>query len=164
MKKLNILDLIIIFVIIFVLAFGVCRIFFFGKSSGSDNAKNASKIISDKAVATTTFEIKKLKNIAADAILEGVACYDDKGNYMGEIKEVTKKVYYEYNVNEYNKFVKSTFHDRITVNFKVDVPGRATYSGFVCQDMKHLGVGAIKYVVVNGIKLEAAVSDIEVSY
>ena len=93
MKKLNILDLIIIFVIIFVLAFGVSRIFFFGKSSGSDNAKNASKIISDEAVATTTFEIKKLKNIAADAISDGVSCYDDKGNYMGEIKEVTKKIY-----------------------------------------------------------------------
>lgn len=164
MKKFNILDWFIIFIIIFVVAFGVCRIFLFGKSTFADNSKSASAIITDNASATVTFRTKNIRDIAIKTIKIGNECYDEKGNLIGEVSDFSVEPYYEYNLDANDQYVKSEFDNRFTLDFTLNMTGRETKSGFNATNLSAIGVGSEQYIVCNGIKLETVVTDIKVEY
>lgn len=162
MKKFNILDWFIIAVIIFVIVFGVCRVFFFGEASISNNAKNGSSILVEDATATVTFRVKGIRDLAAEKLQVGAECFDSKSNMIGIISNVEKTNYKEYNLNDNNNYVLSEYDDKFDVHFTLDLKGTNTVSGFETAGSAVLGVGTTRYITCNGVTYEAMAVDVVV--
>lgn len=132
--KISIVDICVLLVVVIGIVGALFAMSTLDSSKLANNSKLALNSASEIQTATVTFELKGVRSITKDSIIEGDGIYDTEDElYIGEIKSVSSKA------STQNIFAQDgTIHvakipERMDVTLEVEVKGKTTDSGFYTE-------------------------------
>ena len=162
--KISIVDICILLVVIIGIGGAVFALSMRDSSKLADNSKLALNSASPVKSAKVTFELKGVRSITKDSLIEGDGVYatTDDNEYIGEIKHIDSKPSMQNITKQDGTIQVVEIPERLDVTVEVEVKGKTTDSGFYTESGVQLLYGKEMEIKTSTVKTTPIIKGIEI--